>query len=64
MNNTVKFSVKEEKDLCSLEVYRAYEKEDCDIKWWYIDSFHPMSKMELHTLKNFLQEYLYHNDWD
>lgn len=64
MNNTVKFSIKEEKNLCSLEVYRAYDKENCDTKWSYIDSFHPMSKMELHTLKNFLQEYLHNNDWD
>lgn len=63
MNNTVKFSIKKEKGLCSLEIYRAYTKENGDIHWSYIDSCHPMSKIELHCLKNFLQEYLHNNDW-
>jgi hypothetical protein len=63
MNNKIKFEIKQEKDLCSLMIYRAYKEENKGTKWSYIDSCHPMSKMELHTLKNFLQEYLHNNDW-
>ena len=63
MNNTIKFEIKQEKDLCSLMIYRGYQEDNKDTKWSYIDSCHPMSKIELHTLKNFLQEYLHNNDW-
>lgn len=63
MNSNIKFEIKEDKELCSISVYRGYNKEDKDIKWSYIDSCHPMSKIELHMLKNFLQEYLHNNDW-
>lgn len=63
MNSNIKFEIKTKEDIHSIEIYRKYTKEDGTIKWSYIDSFHPMSKIELHTLKNFLQEYLHHNDW-
>jgi len=61
---TVQFEIKQENDSCSILFYRAYNYDSGQIKWSYIDSFSPMSKMELHTLKNFLQEYLHNNDWD
>ena len=63
MNTDIKFEIKTENDINSIVIYRAYAKENGDINWSYIDSCHPMSKMELHTLKNFLQEYLHNNDW-
>ena len=61
---SIKFEIKQDKDLCSLQIYRGYDQENGETKFSYIDSCHPMSKMELHTLKNFLQEYLHNNDWD
>jgi hypothetical protein len=64
MDENIKFEVKQEKDLLSLMIYRAYNREDKKTRWCYIDSCHPMTKIELHTLKNFLQEYLHNNDWD
>ena len=64
MDDKIKFEIKQQNSNYSLMIYRAYEKENGELNWSYIDSCHPMSKIELHTLKNFLQEYLYHNDWD
>lgn len=64
MNTDIKFEIKTENDINSIVIYRAYTQENGDVNWSYIDSCHPMSKMELHTLKNFLQEYLHNNDWD
>lgn len=61
---TIKFEIKQDKEVCSLQIYRAYTQENGETKFSYIDSCSPMSKMELHTLKNFLQEYLHNNDWD
>lgn len=63
MNTDIKFEIKTENDINSIAIYRAYTQENGDVNWSYIDSCHPMSKMELHTLKNFLQEYLHNNDW-
>lgn len=64
MSNTVKFLIKKEKDIYCLELYRPYAQENGEIIWSYIDSFNSMTSIELNTLKNFLQEYLYKNDWD
>lgn len=67
MEPTIKFKIDPDKsphlDIQSIEVYRAYTNENGEILWGYIDSLHPMSKMELLTLRNFLQEYLQNNDW-
>jgi len=63
MKPSIKFEIKEEKDIFSIMIYRPYEKNPDETKWSYIDSCHPMSKMDLHMLKNFLQEYLNNNDW-
>lgn len=63
---TIKFKINPEKsqlDIQSVEVYRSYKNENDEIFWGYIDSLHPMSKMELLNLRNFLQEYLQNNDW-
>jgi len=62
---SIKFNIKTDKNKTahSVEIYRLHKKENGEERWSYIDSFHPMSKMELHTLKNFLQEYLHNNDW-
>jgi hypothetical protein len=66
MEPTIKFKInpdKSELDLQSIEIYRAHTNEKGETLWGYIDSLHPMSKMELLTLRNFLQEYLQNNDW-
>jgi hypothetical protein len=66
MEPTIKFQINSDKsqlDIQSIEIYRAYQTENNEILWGYIDSLHPMSKMELLTLRNFLQEYLQNNDW-
>ena len=61
---SIKFEIKQDKDLYSLQIYRGYYQENGETKFYYIDSCSPMSKMDLYTLKNFLQEYLRNNDWD
>jgi hypothetical protein len=64
MHSDIKFEIKTESDICSLNIYRSFTNEETGNQTWsYIDSCHPMSIMELHTLKNFLQEYLHNNDW-
>ena len=62
---TVDFKIQEniDKDIHSIQFYRVYKTEEGEEKTGYIDSFSPMSKIELHALKNFLQEYLHKNDW-
>lgn len=64
MQNNIKFEIKKgNNDLNSIEIYRSYAKDNGDTNWSYIDSCHPMNTIELHRLKNFLQEYLQNNDW-
>lgn len=66
MKPTIKFVVKdspENKDIKSVQVYRAYTDEKQETLWGYVDSLHPMSTMELLELKNTLQEYIQNNDW-
>lgn len=64
MKPTIKFEIKSKEDLNSILIYRNYGfEEKGQVKWSYIDSCHAMSKMELLTLRNFLQEYLQNNDW-
>jgi|TARA_B100001094_G_scaffold77332_1_gene73672 hypothetical protein len=67
MEQPIKFHVKNSEinsDLQSVQIFRPHEQENGNISWGYIDSLHPMSKMELLILKNTLQEYLQNNDWD
>lgn len=63
-NSKIQFKVKSNTDKTrfSIEIYRLYGK-DIPENMVYIDSMHPMDIMELHDLKNFLQEYLHKNDW-
>lgn len=67
MEQPIKFKVKDSdinSDIKSVQVFRPYaNQENGEISWGYIDSLHPMSKMELLNLRNFLQEYLQNNDW-
>jgi hypothetical protein len=67
MEQPIKFHVKNSEinpDLQSVQIFRPHKQENGSISWGYIDSLHPMSKMELLILKNTLQEYLQNNDWD
>lgn len=62
---TVDFKIQKniDKDIHSIQLYRVCKTEEGEENTTYIDSFSPMSKIELHALKNFLQEYLHNNDW-
>ena len=56
---TISFNIKSGKnDIHSIEFYRSYSDKNNKMNWSYIDSSHPMDTMELHRLKDFLQEYL------
>ena len=68
MEPTIKFQVKDSEinsDIKSVQIFRPYNnKENEETSWGYVDSLHPMSKMDLLILKNTIQEYLQNNDWD
>ncbi len=67
MEPTIKFEVKDSEinsDIKSVQIFRPYNKENGETSWGYVDSLHPMSKMDLLILKNTIQEYLQNNDWD
>lgn len=68
MEPTIKFEVKDSEinsDIKSVQIFRPYNnKENRETSWGYVDSLHPMSKMDLLILKNTIQEYLQNNDWD
>ena len=68
MEQSIRFEVKDSdtnSDIKSVQIFRAYtNQENGEISWGYIDSLHPMSKMDLLILKNTIQEYLQNNDWD
>ena len=67
MQDTIKFKIVDgetNSDVKSMQVFRPYKSESGEITWGYIDSLHPMSKMDLLILKNTIQEYLQKYDWD
>ncbi len=67
MQDTIKFKIVDSEtnsDIKSMQVFRPYKSENGEITWGYIDSLHPMSKMDLLILKNTIQEYLQKYDWD
>ena len=68
MEPTIKFEVKDSEinsDIKSVQIFRPYNnKETGETSWGYVDSLHPMSKMDLLILKNTIQEYLQKYDWD
>ena len=67
MSDTIRFKVVDGEinpDIKSVQIYRPYITENGEVNWGYIDSLHPMSKMDLLILKNTIQEYLQKYDWD
>ena len=68
MEQPIRFEVKDSdtnSDIKSVQIFRPYTNQENEkISWGYIDSLHPMSKMDLLILKNTIQEYLQNNDWD
>tara|TARA_B100002019_G_scaffold288513_1_gene302273 strand:+ start:1299 stop:1502 length:204 start_codon:yes stop_codon:yes gene_type:complete len=67
MSDTIRFKVVDGEinpDIKSVQIYRPYITENEEVNWGYIDSLHPMSKMDLLILKNTIQEYLQKYDWD
>ena len=67
MSDTIRFKVVDgdiNPDIKSVQIYRPYITENEEVNWGYIDSLHPMSKMDLLILKNTIQEYLQKYDWD
>lgn len=67
MEQSIKFKVVDgeiDPEVKSVQIYRPYTTETGEISWGYVDSLHPMSKMDLLILKNTIQEYLQKYDWN